>query len=95
VGDQLGDPEWDKREVRLAMIRLRGHIRHEYADKAKILAWHANQMRSEVARLRTDYPKAVRRWRPSSPRLRWRRWSRAEQLEARVWALPIRKHRHS
>ena len=54
----LGDPEWDKHEVRLAMIRLRANIRHEYAGKAKILTWHANQMRTEAARLRAEYPAA-------------------------------------
>jgi hypothetical protein len=35
MGDLLGDPEWDKREVRLAMIRLRANISHEYAGKTK------------------------------------------------------------
>jgi hypothetical protein len=91
MGDLLGDPEWDKREVRLAMIRLRANIRHEYADKAKILTWHANQMRTEVARLRADFPAACQEMEGELAALEAEATARAEQLEARIRALPGRR----
>ena len=90
MGDLLGDPEWDKREVRLAMIRLRANISHEYASKAKTLTWHANQMRTEVARLRADYPQEMD---ADLTALETDAKARAEQLEARVHALPSRRRK--
>jgi hypothetical protein len=77
------------------MIRLRGHIRHEYAGKAKILTWHANQMRTEVARLRTEYPVACQEMEAELTALDLEAHARAEQLEERVRGLPVRRRKAS
>jgi hypothetical protein len=95
LGDLLGDPEWDKREVRLAMIRLRANIHHEYAGKARILTWHANQMRTEVARLRADFPAACQLMDAELTALHLEAQARAEQLEERVRPLPVRRRKAS
>jgi hypothetical protein len=95
MGDLLGDPEWDRREVRLAIIRIRANIQHDYAGKAKILTWHATQMRPKVARLRQDYPAACQDMEAELAALEVEAMARAEQLEARARALPSPKHRHS
>ena len=94
MGDLLGDPEWDKREVRLAMIRLRANIQHEYTGR-KTLTWHANQMRSDVARLRSDYPEACREMDADLTALDLEAQARAAQLEERVRGLPVRRRKAS
>lgn len=67
--------------VRQAMIRLRAYIRHEYAGSAKILTWHASHMRTEVARLRHDFPQACEGVAEELTALETDALARAEQLE--------------
>jgi hypothetical protein len=90
MGDLLNDPDCDRREVREAMVRLRTNIQKEYVGKAKILTWHASQMRTEVARLRQDFPRASQDMDAELTALETDALARAEQLAERIRALPER-----
>jgi hypothetical protein len=80
-------------EVRQAMIRLRAHIQHEHAGSAKVLTWHVSYMRTEVARLRQDFPEACDGVAETLTALETDALARAEQLEERIRALSARRDR--
>ena len=60
MGDLLDDPDWDRQELRKAMIRLRAAIRTETRGGDKVLTWHATYMRSEAERLGSAFSSEIR-----------------------------------
>jgi hypothetical protein len=59
MGDLLGDPEWDRQELRKDMIRLRAAIRNKIHGGDRVLTWHATYIRGEAERLGSAYPHEI------------------------------------
>ena len=93
MGDLLGDPDWERRELRKAMILLRAALGKEIEGGAKILTWHANRFKEEADRLQRDYPMAWAEVESEGAQLVLDATERALALEAAASALPRRRTR--